>query len=123
MCYNQFLTQAILFSTAARALVVAKLVMSGISPLKSFILALREALIAKWVILGISLLTPFTLALRVVLVGKLVISPNLFLMFVILALYTSFLTTPFSATSLSLHKSTGTETNLSLLIYFTFQIA
>ena len=108
MCYNQFLTQAILL---------------GISPLNSFILALREALIAKWVILGISLLTPFILALRVVLVAKLVISANLFLMFVILALYTSFLTTSFSTTSLSLHKSTGTETNLSLLIYFTFQIA
>ena len=66
------LTLGILFSTAVRAVVVAKLVMLGISPLTSFILALREALEANFVISGI-------------------LSP----LFLILALYTSLLTTPF----------------------------
>ena len=79
MCYIQFvltklLTLGILFSTAVRTLVVAKLVILVISPLTSFISALIEALVPRLVILGISLLTSFILALRVVLVGKLVIS-------------------------------------------------
>ena len=44
-------TLGILFSTAVKAVVVvAKLVILGISPLTSFILALREALVAKLVI-------------------------------------------------------------------------
>ena len=68
LCYSQFfltklLTLGILFSTAVGGLVVAKLVILGISPLTSFILALREALVAKLVILGISPLTSFILAL------------------------------------------------------------
>ena len=63
-------TLGILFSTAVRAIVVAKLVMLGNSSLTSFILALREALVTKLVILGISPLTSFILALRVVLVAK-----------------------------------------------------
>ena len=56
MCYNQFffltklLTIGILFSTAVRALVVAKLVILGISPLTSFIIALRVVFVAKLVI-------------------------------------------------------------------------
>ena len=58
-------------------------------------------------------LTLFILALRVVLVAKLVISGILSSIFFILALYTSFLTTSFFTTSLSLLKSTGTGTNLS----------
>ena len=45
--------------------------------------------------LGILLLTSFILALRVVLVAKLVISSILSSIFLILALYTSFLTTSF----------------------------
>ena len=60
-----------------------------------------------------SLLTSFILALRVVLVAKLVISGILFSPFFILALYTSFLTTYFFPTSLSLLKSTGKGINLS----------
>ena len=72
------LTLGILFSVAVRALVVAKLVILGISPLTSLILALREALVTKLVIPGISPLTSFVLALRVVLVGKLVVSGILF---------------------------------------------
>ena len=87
---TKLLTLGILFSTAVRALVVAKLVILGISPLTSFILALR-----------------------VVLVAKLVISGILSSIFFILALYTSFLTTSFFTTSLSLLKSTETGTNLS----------
>ena len=47
LCYSQFfltklLTLGILFSTAVGALVVAKLVILGISPLTSFILALSK---------------------------------------------------------------------------------
>ena len=59
------------------------------SPLTSFILALRDALVAK------------------------LTSGILSSIFFILALYTSFLTTSFFTTSLSLIKSTGTGTNLS----------
>ena len=76
---TKLLTLGILFSTAVRALVVAKLVILGISPLTSFILALR-----------------------VVLVAKLVISGILSSIFFILALYTSFLTTSFFTTSFNL---------------------
>ena len=43
----------ILFSTALRAVLVAKLVILGISPLTSLFLALRVVLVAKLVILGI----------------------------------------------------------------------
>ena len=55
MCYSQFfltrlLTLGISFSTTVRAVVVAKLVILGISPLISFILALRVVLVAKLVI-------------------------------------------------------------------------
>ena len=88
---TKLLTLGVLFSTAARAVVVAKLVILGISPLNSFILALREALVAKLVISGILSST-----------------------FLILALYTYFLTTSFFTTSLSLIKSTGTGTNSSI---------
>ena len=45
---------------------VAKLIILGISPLSSFILALRAAVVAKLAILGISPSTWFILALRVV---------------------------------------------------------
>ena len=77
MCYSHFeqlWTLGILFSTAVRAVVVvvAKLAILGISPLTSFILALKEALVANFVISG----TFSTL-------------------FLILALHTSLLTTPF----------------------------
>ena len=64
---TKLLTLGILFSTGARAEVAAMLVILGIFPLTSFILALR-----------------------VVLVVKLVISGNLSSIFFILALYTSF---------------------------------
>ena len=47
---TKLLTLGILFSTAVRAVVVAKLVILGISLLNSFILALKEALIAKLII-------------------------------------------------------------------------
>ena len=49
----ELMTLGILFSTAVRALVVAKLVLLGILPLTAFILALRQALVAKLVILRI----------------------------------------------------------------------
>ena len=47
---TKLLKSGILFSTAVRAAVEAKLVILVISPLTSFILALKEALVAKLVI-------------------------------------------------------------------------
>ena len=74
---TKLLRLGILFLTSVRAevVVVAKLVMSDISPLTSLILALREALVAKLVISGI-----------------------LSSIFFILALHTSFLTASFLTT-------------------------
>ena len=69
---TKLLTLGILFSIASRALVVAKLVILGISPLTSIILALREALVAKLIMLGMLGISPW--ALRIVLVAKLVMS-------------------------------------------------
>ena len=90
-----------------------KLLILGISPLTSFILALRPEVVTNLVILGILPLTSFILVSRVVLVAKLVISGILSSIFFILALYTSSLTRSFFTTSLSLLKSAGTGTNLS----------
>ena len=87
------LTSGILFSTAARAVLVAKLV-----------------------ILGISALTSFILVLRIVLVAKLVISGILSSIFLILALYSVFLTTSFFTTLLSLLKSTGVISHFTMSI-------
>ena len=69
---TKLLTLDILFSAVVRAAVVAKLVILGISPLTSFILALWAVLVATLVISGI-----------------------LSSIFFILTLYTSFLTTSF----------------------------
>ena len=52
--FTKLLILGISFSTTVRAVVVAKIVILGISPLTSFIVALREALVAKLVISGIS---------------------------------------------------------------------
>ena len=48
---TKLLTLCILFSTAVRALVVAKLLQLGISPVTPFVSALREAFVAKLVTL------------------------------------------------------------------------
>ena len=109
---TKLLTIGILFSTAVRAVLLAKLVILRFLLLTSFILVLRAAVVAKLKILGISSSTSFILALRVVLVANLVISGILSSIFLILALYTSFLTTSFFTKSLSLLKLTGTGTNL-----------
>ena len=87
---TKLLTLSILFSTAVRTVVVAKLILLGILFSTSFMLALRVELAVKLVISGIL--------------------PSIFL---ILALYTTFLTTPFFTASLNLFNSTGTGTNLS----------
>ena len=87
---TKLLKLSILFSTAVRAVVV----------------------VAKLIILGISFLTSFILALRVVLVAKLVISGILSSIFLFLAFYTSFFKDIKFKTSLSLLKSIGTGTNL-----------
>ena len=87
---TRLLTLGILFSTVVRAAVEVNLLILGISPLTSFILALS-----------------------VVLVANLVMSGILSSIFLILALYTFFLTTLFFTISLSLLKSKGTGTNLS----------
>ena len=105
---TRLLTLGILFSTAVRAVVVAKLVLLGttISTTSTNMLVLI-------------FLTSFILALRaVVVVAKLVISGILSSIFLILALYTSFLTTSFFTTSLSFLKSTGTDQHLIYLLYF-----
>ena len=64
-------------------MLVAMLVILGISFLTSFILELREALLAKLVILGILFLTAFILALRAAVVANLVISGILSSIFLI----------------------------------------
>ena len=101
---TKLLTLGILFSTAVRAVVVAKLV-----------------------ILGIWFFTSFILALRLVLVAKLVISGIQSLIFFLLALHTSFSTTSFFTTSLSLLKSRGkgntlSTSNLSTLLFKLFKL-
>ena len=58
----KLLTLWILFSTVVRAVVVAKLVILGISTLTSFILALKVVLVAKLVISGILYSISFILA-------------------------------------------------------------
>ena len=67
-------------------------------------------LIVKLLISGISPLTSFALALRVVLAAKLLIYLEYFF---VLALCISFLKTSFFKTSLNLLKSTGTGSNVS----------
>ena len=52
---TKLLWLSVLFSTAVKAVIVAKLVILGVSPLTSFILALRVVLVAKLVISGIYL--------------------------------------------------------------------
>ena len=58
-----------------------------------FSIAVRAVAVAMLVIIGISFLTSFILALRVLLVVKLVTSGILSSIILIIALYTSFLTT------------------------------
>ena len=58
MCYShsfwtRLLILGISFSTAVRAIVIAKLLILGILPLTSFILAIRGVLVTKLVITGI----------------------------------------------------------------------
>ena len=65
-------------------------------------------------ILGISPLNLFILPLRVVLVAELVISCILSSIFLILALYTSFLKRSYFTVLLILLKSTRTGANLSI---------
>ena len=77
---TKLLTLGFLFSTTVRAVVLARLVILGISPLTSFILALR-----------------------VVLVAKLVMSVTLSSILFLLALYTYFLTTSFFTASLLIY--------------------
>ena len=84
----------ILFWTAVRAVLVAKLVIICILFLTSFTLALRAVVVARLVILGFSPFISF-LALTVVLVAQLVISGILSSTSLILALYLPFLTTSF----------------------------
>ena len=66
--------------------------------------AVRAAVVVKLEILVILPLSTFILALRVVLLAKLVTSGILSSIFLILALYTSFLTKLLFTTSLSLLK-------------------
>ena len=74
---------------------------------------MRARVVANLVILDISPLTSFILGLTVVLVAKLLASGILSAIFFMLALYTSFLTTSFFTTLLSLLKPTRKGINLS----------
>ena len=87
------------FSTAVRAILVAKLVILGIFPLTSFIFELAVVLVVTFLIWGI-----------------------LSSIFLILALYSVLLTTSFFTTLLSLLKSSGVVFNfpISNFIYFNF---
>ena len=89
--------------------VVIYLLWSGIL----FSTAARSAVADKLVILGILFLTSFIITSKVVLLVKLVNSGILSSIFLILALYTSFLIKSFFTTSLSLLKLTGTGTDIS----------
>ena len=60
-CLTKILKLRILFSTAVRAIVEAKLLILGILFLTSFILALRVVVVAKLVILGISPLSSISI--------------------------------------------------------------
>ena len=62
---TRLLTLGTLFSTVVRAAVVANLVILGLSPLTSFILALRVVLVDKLVISGILSTIFFTLGLYI----------------------------------------------------------
>ena len=91
-----------------------------------FLRAVRVVVVvAKLVILGIPPLILFILAARVVLVVKLVISGILSSIYFLLGLYTSFLTTSFFITSLSLLLQQEQILIYQHLIFptFNFQIA
>ena len=112
------LWSSILFSTAVRAVKVARWVILGILILTSFILALRAAVVDKLVILGISFLTSFTLSLIVLVANiryfiRYLIWGILSSISLILALQTSYFQIIIFTTLLSLLTSTGTGTNLS----------
>ena len=98
---NNFLFNFISFCIIVNFL--TKLLLLGIL----FSTAVRAVVVAKLLILGIFHVTTFILALRVALVAKLVISGILSSIFSIIALYTSFLMTSFFTALLSLLKSTG----------------
>ena len=81
----------------------------------------RTAVVAKLVILGISYLTSFILALRIVLIAKLIMSGMLSSIYLILALYTSFLTTTFllhHVVSLNQPEKVLIYQHLIYLLYF-----
>ena len=62
---TRLLTLGTIFSTVVRAAVVANLVILGLSPLTSFILALRVVLVDRLVISGILSTIFFTLGLYI----------------------------------------------------------
>ena len=119
---TKLLVLGILFSKALRTVILAKLVILGIFFNLIYFSITSSSSIQVWKI-DISFLTSFILALRVVLAAKLLISGMISSICLVLALYTSFLTTSFFTTLFSLLKSTETGTNLQHLIYlFSFQI-
>ena len=79
-----------------------------------FLTTVKAVVVAKLVILGISPLISFILALTVVSVAKLVTADILSSMLLILVLYASFLTTSLFTTLLSLLKSTGIVSNFPI---------
>ena len=89
---------------------MTKLLVSG----ALFSTVLNAEVVARPVILGIYILTSLIFVLRLALVARLLISGILSSIFFIFALYSVFLMTSFSTTSLNVFKSVGTGANLSI---------
>ena len=132
------LLKSVLFAKLAKSLSLAKFACFNLKPKNYFVNVLTSGVVIylSWlwsvIFFSISLIfivilvilvkvsniryftiNLFILVLRVVLVAKLVMSGILSSIFLILALYTYFLTTSFFSALLNLLKSTGTGTNLS----------
>ena len=89
---------------------LTKLLVSG----ALFSTVLNAEVVARPVILGIYILTSLIFVLRLALVARLLISGILSSIFFIFSLYSVFLMTSFSTTSLNVFKSVGTGANLSI---------
>ena len=106
------ITLGFLFSTIVNAVFVAKLLTSGILPSISLILESQSVFLARPLVSGI-LFSNSDLSVSYLVFKT---NPLVSILFTLLTnlSYTSFLTTLFFTTSLSLLKSTGTGANLSI---------
>ena len=116
MCHNLFLTKLLIlgisFSIVVNAEFVAKPLTLGILPSISVILALQSVFLTRPLVSGI-LFSISDLSVSYLVFKTNLLVSILFTLAINLS-YTVFLTTSFFTTSLSLLKSTGTGTNLSI---------